>query len=258
MREQSGRNPPPAVKRLIKSMKPSFSFKHLCAVALTMACLHGDASASILFWGSEFNDLLYNSSGQTLDTTYSFELGTFGGFIPTYQNISQWVANWKVLDRASDPEVQGWNAAEQAFFGTVDHNSTGNSESPDANPADVFTQGEKIYLWAYNSKTLEASTEWALVTDNTLAGNSGAQWVVPDPLDPPGTTYEIRLSDADAAIIGGVNDVQGSGDFTANPGAFSLQTAVVPEPGSALLIGAAAAAFLTRRNSRKKARATMA
>ncbi len=239
-------------------MKPSSSFKHLCLVLLTVLGLHGGASASTLFWGSEFNDLLYNSSGQTLDTTYSFELGTFGGFIPTYQNIDQWVANWKVIDRAYDPDVNGWNATDQFFLGVVEHNTTGNSESPDANPSDVFVQGEKIYLWAYNSKTLEATSEWALVTDNTLAGNTGNQWVVPDPLDPPGTTYDLRLSDADASIIGGVNSVQGNGGFTANPGVFSLQMAVVPEPGSALLIGAAAAAFLTRRNSRKNARTTMA
>ncbi|MGV3659671.1 MAG: PEP-CTERM sorting domain-containing protein [Prosthecobacter sp.] len=239
-------------------MKRSSHFKRLAATALTMACLQGGALASTVFWGSEFNDLLFDSNANTLDTSFSFEIGTFGGFIPTYQNIDQWVANWKVFDRAFDPDANGWNALDQFFVGTVDHNTSGNSESPDANPLDVFVQGEKIYLWVYNSKALEDGSEWALVTDSVLAGNTASQWVIPDPLDPPGTSYELKLVDADDVVIGGVNGVQGEGGFNATPPGFSLQTAVVPEPGSGLLIFAAAAALLTRRASRRISRTTMA
>lgn len=239
-------------------MKSSSHFKRLAAIVLAMACLHGGASASTIFWGSEFNDLLFDSNGQALDTTYSFEIGTFGAFVPTYANIDQWAANWKVFDRAFDPDANGWNAVDQFFVGTVDHNSLGGSDSPDANPADVFIQGERIYLWAYNSKDIVPTSEWALVTDAVLAGNVANQWVIPDPADPPGTSYELRLLDADTAIVGGVNNVQGDGEFNATPGTFSLQTAVVPEPGSALLLFAAAFSFATRRATRRLKRTTMA
>lgn len=232
-------------------MKSSSSFKRLAAVALAMVCLHGGAFASTVFWGSEFEDLLFTSSGQELDTSFSFEIGTFGGFIPTYQNVDQWAANWKVFDRAFDPDANGWNAADQFFVGTVEHNTLGGSDSPDANPADVFVQGERIYLWVYNSKSIVPGSEWALVTDTVLAGDVAAQWAIPDPLDPPGTSYELKLVDADTAVIGGVNNVQGAGDYSATPPAFTIQTAVVPEPGSALLLLAAAATFATRRASRR-------
>ena len=59
-----------------------------------------------------------------------------------------------------------------------------------------------------------------------------------------------ELGDADEAIIGGANGIQGPGTFTVDPGTFSLQTHVVPEPGSALLILAAAATHLIRRARR--------
>jgi hypothetical protein len=228
---------------------PSRLPKFLC-LALALAWMQG-AQASTVFWGSQFNDLLFDSNGQPLDTSYSFEIGSFGAFVPTYQNVDQWAANWKVFDRAFDPDANGWNAVEQFFVGTVDHNALGGSDSPDANPADVFVQGEQAYLWVFNSKTIVPSSEWALVADTSSVGNLGDRWIFPDPADPPGTSYDWQLGDADQAIIGGANSIQGDGTFFTNPGTFSLQTAVVPEPGSALLLIVGAAAFLTRRTVRR-------
>lgn len=239
-------------------MKRSSHFKRLAATALTVACLQGGALASQVVLSSEFNDLLFDSNGNTLDTTFSFEIGTFGGFIPTYQNIDQWAANWHVFERAYDPDANGWNAVDQFFVAQADHNTSGNSESPDANPLDVFIQGEKIYLWVYNSKDILPTSEWALVTDSVISGNTAEQWVIPDPMDLPPISHEMKLVDADDVIIGGVNGVQGEGTFNATPPAFSLQTAVVPEPGSGLLVLAAAAAFLQRRGSRRLVRSTQA
>lgn len=241
-------------------MKKTSQLKRLALTALAMACLHSGASASTIFWGSEYGvDVLNDSYGNPLDTTYSFEIGTFGSFVPTYANVSEWAANWKVFDRAYDPDGNGWNAADQFFTGTVEFNTSGGSESPDANPSDVFIQGEKIYLWVYNSKTIDSNTEWALITDSVLTGNVSSQWVIPDPLAPSSDpSPDLKLVDADEAIIGGVNNVQGPGTFNATPPAFTIQTAVVPEPGSALLILAAAVAFQARRTARRLSRSTMA
>lgn len=246
-------------------MKPPSRITPLAALFGVMVWLSCAASASTVFWGSVFNDALFDSNGQPLTADYSFEIGSFGGFIPTYQNVDQWAANWKVFDRAFDatpldlldPDSEGWNSVEQFFAGTVEHNAGGGSDSPDANPTDVFMQGERAYLWVYNSKSIVPGSEWALLTDSSTAGNSGNAWVFPDPADLPGTSYDWQLGDADEAIIGGVNGVQGDGDYTVDPGAFSLQTHVVPEPGSALLLFAAAAAHLTRRASRRLIRQTM-
>lgn len=219
----------------------------LAVIAAAICSMTFQARASTIFWGSEFNDLLFDSNGVALDTSYSFEIGSFGAFVPTYQNVDLWTANWKVFDRAFDPDANGWNAADQFFVGTVDHNALGGSDSPDANPADVFAQGEVAYLWVYNSKDIVPTSEWALVMDGSSIGNLGNQWIFPDPADPPGTSYNWQLSDADTSIIGGVQSVRGAGDYTVDPGTYSLQTAVVPEPGSSLLLMIAAGVWAVAR-----------
>lgn len=235
-------------------MMKYFSLNALRTGFLVLAMMCTSAQSSTIFWGSQFQDDLYDSNGQPLNGSYSFEIGTFGAFVPTYQNISQWAANWKVIDRAFDPtpldpndgDPEGWNVIDQFFVGTVGHDTSGFSDSPDANPTDVFAENEKVYLWAYNSKDIVPSSEWALITDSNLVGNLSNAWLVPDPADTSGS-YDWQLADADEAVIGGVNGVQGSGGFAVTPPSFSLQTAVVPEPGSALLIFAAAATHFIRR-----------
>ena len=230
-------------------MKTSSHLPRFLGLALALAWIQG-AQASTVFWGSNFQDNLFTSSGQPLDPTYSFEIGTFtSGFTPTYQNVDQWQANWEVIDRAYDPDANGWNSTDQFFVGTVGFNTDGTSDSPDADPAYAFTQGDTVYLWAYNSKDIVPSSEWALVTDGTTAGNTGDPWVIPDPADTAGS-YNWNLADASTAVIGGANGVQGDGTYTSTPPVFSLQTAVVPEPGSAFLLLAAAAAHLARRARR--------
>ncbi|OYW77506.1 MAG: hypothetical protein B7Z37_03925 [Verrucomicrobia bacterium 12-59-8] len=230
-------------------MKTPSHLPRLLCLALALAWTQG-TQASTVFWGSNFNDDLFDSSGNTLDATYSFEIGTFtGGFTPSYLNVDQWEANWHVIDRAFDPDSNGWNATEQFFVGTVGFNTDGTSDSTDANPADVFIQDDVVYLWAFNSKTIVPSSEWALVTDGTTAGNTGDPWVVPNPADTVGS-YNWNLSDASTTVIGGANGVQGDGTYSATPPVFSLQTAVVPEPGSAFLLLAAAVAHLARRARR--------
>ena len=64
-------------------MKKPSTLPRLLCLAVALAWTHG-AQASTVFWGSEFNDNLFDSSGNILDATYSFEIGTFtGGFTPT-------------------------------------------------------------------------------------------------------------------------------------------------------------------------------
>lgn len=260
-------------------MKRASIFKHLLAlIAFTAAASPHHASGAEIIFTNVFEDTLLNStasvdnpnplSSQQLDATFSFELGTFGGFIPTYANISQWAANWKVFD-AYTVGNGGWDVPNQNVAGSDVLDTSGNSTSTAADPLDVFAQGERIYLWVFNSKDIVSGTEWALVTDNTLFDNGSASpWVMPDPADTLGF-YEVRLMDANEAVIGGVNGVRGPGGYTyANPpnvsnpnttNGFTIQTAVVPEPGSALLVFTAAAAFLTtRRTTRKNARSTIA
>lgn len=254
-------------------MKRASILNLLALISAMAAASPSNALAAEVIWGSIFEDTLLNStasvdnpnpqSTQQLDTTFSFEIGTFGGFIPTYANISDWAANWKVFDLSFAPDSNGWDTANQNFFGFAQLDTSGNSTSPDANPANVFLQGERIYLWIYNSKDIVPTSEWALVTDGTLGNIGSANWVIPDPADTSGS-YELYLSEANEAVIGGVNGVRGAGGYTyanapnvTNPNTttpFTIQTAVVPEPGSLLLLCSAAAAFMTRRAARRNIR----
>lgn len=216
----------------------------LTCVALSAFAVAVPLRASTIFWGSDFNDLLFDSSEQPLDGSFSFEIGSFAaGFVPTTSNINDWAANWKVFDRAFDPtpadpndgDPEGWNTVDQFFVGTVEHTATGGSSSPDANPSDIFAQGEVVYLWVYNTKNREVGTEWALVTDGTNTGDTSSDWVFPDPADPSSVSYDWQLADADLAIYGGLNGTTGGGQ------PFTIQTSLVPvpEPGSMLLMGVA-------------------
>lgn len=228
-------------------MKTPYILPKLLCLALMLAWTQG-TQASTVFWGSAFNDNLFDSAGNTLDSTYSFEIGTFGSFVPTYQNVDQWAANWHVIDRAFDPDSNGWNSTDQFFVGTVDLLADNSSNSPDADPAYQFSKDDIAYLWAYNSKDIVPTSEWALLSYGDDPANTGNPWVIADPSD--SNSYNWNLTDAHVTVIGGANDVQGPGTYSANPGVFSLQTAVVPEPGSALLLFAAAASHLIRRARR--------
>lgn len=223
----------------------------LALVVMLSGCLIPTVHGSTLVWGSSFNDLLFTSTGQPLDDSFIFEVGTFtSGFLPILNNSDQWDANWKVLDRAVHPAAEGWNVAKQYFVSSFEHLPDGTSDSLVADPADVFLMGETVYLWVYNSKAIVPGSEWALVTDSDLLANLANGWRIPDPDDPVGTSYDWQLLDADTVILGGVNGIQGAGDFSVHPGTFSLQTHVVPEPGSSLLVLLGfAGALLSRRSA---------
>ncbi len=229
---------------------------------LALMLLTTRGMASTINWSSQINAGLFTSAGQPLDTSFSFEIGTFlAGFVPTYHNTNQWEANWLAFDRAFDPTLgdpndgdpEGWNIPDQFYVGAAEHIAPlGSSDSFYATPGAVFAQNSAAYLWVYNDKNIVPGSEWALVTYINSLGNTGNDWLCPDPNDPPGTSYEWKLEDADLAIVGGGNGSRGDGDYSVDPGIFNIQTIAVPEPGSALLIGLAAGVLGTRRNRKNK------
>lgn len=205
-------------------------------------------AARPIAWGSAFEDHLFDASGDPLSAAYSFEIGVFAsGFSPNLSNIPQWAENWLVFDRAFAPDANGWNPDLRFYSGYVNHQADGTSDSPDALITDVFLQNTRVYLWAYNSKTIAPTSQWALVTDLDLAGNAYSAWLMPDPADTDPNTIEWNLQDADSAVYGGVNGTQSAGEFEVEPETYSLQTALVPEPSGALLLLVAGLVAQARR-----------
>lgn len=213
---------------------------------LAMLALTAPMQARTINWGSASFDSLYTSYGAPLDNSFTFELGTFGTFVPTEFNMDQWSANWRVFDRATTANGK-WSDANSFFESSANLNDNGTSSSLEANPGSLFAQGEQAYIWTFNTLLLTPGlTEWALVTNNSLDGNTADDWVFPAPTDHSLTPLEWRIGGdplssmgpANDVPFGGVNSQQGPGEHTASPASFDLQThTLAPEPGSALLIG---------------------
>lgn len=204
------------------------------------------AKGSGVGWGnSPFDPLsLYNSTGGLLDDSYVFELGTFGSFVPLISNLDQWEANWKLLDMATAPDTSGWNSGAQYFTSSFTFETDGTVQG--LTGSSIFTAGEQAYLW------VRSGDEWALVTDNTVGTTSDHIWQLPNPADSLGQPLTWNLNTATTAVIGGVNATQSAGDYTVDPGSsMRLQTHVVPEPGSALLILVAGCLARLRRFVRR-------
>lgn len=89
--------------------------------------------------------------------------------------------------------------------------------------------------------------EWALLADNDHGTNVLNAWEFPDPTLQSGESFDWQTRDLDTAIFGGVNDLQGPGLHTASPATFTLQTHVVPEPSSALLLALAGGSLMRAR-----------
>lgn len=226
--------------------------KRLALVVLLMMASPIEGQARNISWGGQPFDNLFDSTGATLDASFVFEIGSFAnGFVPTYENMVYWADNWKVFDRAVDGD--GWNAGAQFFTSTSNLKADGTSQYSPVMPAFTFAQNEIGYLWVYDSLTFAPTSEWALITNTSGDANAADDWLFPDPADQsnPQNVYWTLLN-ASEVVVGGLNNSQGDGSFSALPGTFSLQTSVVPEPGSALLIAAAGLLFRLRCGRRMR------
>lgn len=212
----------------------------------------GSVQSRSIDWGGAVGDSLFESGGAVFGADMVFELGSFGStFTPDSTNLDQWLANWKVFDRAT--AGNGWNPTpgEQFFTSIANLETNGTSSESPPLPTYTFNQGEQGYIWVYKTnQTYAEGLEWALMTNNGSDGISGNDWLFPAHSDQTSLPLQWRLSTASTPVFGALNDQQGPGVFTNNPPQIDLQThtiAPIPEPGSALLLGLGAIPFLRRR-----------
>lgn len=234
----------------------------MAGLAVLGPCVAGAGSIS---WGSAVGDSLYDSAGSPLTADYTFEMGTFaGGFEPTGANLGDWAASWKLLEKA-DFLTSPLYFTENSILTTTgpglvwERDAVNDAASPTANPH-VFLPGERVYIWAYNHKTGGPAMEWALLTGT--GAKPDTDWVLSaDMGNELAMTLQWRLSNADTPLFGGLNNLRGPGDFSAEPSAYSLQTAmalVIPEPTTAGLLGAVFLTPLTVRRRHRQRSARMA
>lgn len=238
-------------------MKPHFA---LLAAMLLMASVFR-AQSQTLDWGSEVFTNLYDSQGQTLDNTFVFEIGAFvTGFVPEESNVSSWLENWRVFDRASYDPGLGYFTKWGTDTETLRMLDNGTSNSPYMTPGAPSFEGLTAFLWVRKGDLPVEGSEWLL----TRADN----WVFPTAI--PGccdneTPVQWSVSDldqGDTPLWGrqggftGANDpyvLTGSGVFTATgpntySGSSTLQTfTFVPEPSAAIMAALAGFSMVLRR-----------
>jgi MYXO-CTERM domain-containing protein len=226
------------------SSRLSFSISAMRLLLLLSALLWLMAPAlhaRTISWFNAPGDVMVDASNNALGADITFEIGTFGAFVPTAVNLDEWAANWKVFDRAVSGD--GWNLGTQFLTSSAQFRADGTSSYVGV---ETFMMGDVMYLWAYTAQDLLPTSQWALVRDDSTGPGSPA-WTLPasDTLNP--TSIDWDLIQADTAIFGGVNGTYGGGDYIvmADPG-FVLQLATVPEPGGAFL-AVLGLLFLVRR-----------
>ena len=222
-------------------------------VSFTIVVTQDDSHALTVSWGNDLlsNDL-QNASGGFLDSSFSFEVGTFAdtgsgqpgtAVDPASLSYAALQDFWKPIDFAVSPAASGWDPAPRIFAGSANLTETaigsnvgdtdGVSGSVDlfADP-DAISGGEQMYVWVHNGTLHSGSnaTEAALFT--------AAAWTIKD-YETHTFPIEINLSDATINVVGDTNQA-----------GFDLQTATVipiPEPGICALLLLAAGALPLRR-----------
>ncbi len=222
----------------------------LLPLFFALAFVSGGLQAQTINWGSAVFSELVDSSGNTLDDTFVFELGSFvNNFTPNDSNTEDWMANWQVFDVAAYNGVD--EVDDDGIFGyftsSVHMNASGTSDSVALSPAAISFEGLDAYMWVENTDVIKDGTEWMLTRDTS--------WVFPNAdSDCCGNALPIEWSTSDlksaTALVWGTHGGMKGGGLVSHTGSFAIQTATfapVPEPSQLLLSGIAAMLFTLRR-----------
>jgi len=207
---------------------------------LMMVCTATPLSAATVNWGSPYYSDLVTTTGLTIGSNFTFELGFFeDDFVPTNENVSSWVDHWRVFDVAEYDESTGY------FTGTADLRADGSSSSFEADVGVNFS-GKEAYVWVYNAKTATTESEWFLARS--------ASWVLPSAPEEDccDDTLPVQWSIDDLAtgetpVFGAHGDAAGAGVAAQPQSNNTIQTYAVPEPNALGLLLVSVILWLRRR-----------
>ena len=215
-------------------MKPYLT---IIAVACFLAT-GSRAAAQTIDWGSPMFSDLVDSTGKTLDSGYTFEIGAFTpNFTPDQTNVTEWAANWHTFDSAAYNKDLGY------FTSSVQMAAGGQSSNPLFANLGLNFQDLHGYLWIRNSDTPLPGVQWLLAR--------AASWIFPTYTGCCANTAPLQWSVSDLApttpVYGKQGEIPGAGVFT-DSGTHTLQTyTFVPEPSTPLLVILAGATLALRR-----------
>lgn len=201
--------------------------------------------AATVNWGSSYASQLSTSTGDTIDSSYTIEMGVFvNDFVPTQDNVALWQDNWRTVD------VAEYNPGEGYFTGTFDIRPDGSSTGQNSDAGVVFSN-MTAYVWVHSNGPEDNYPEYF------LAHSSG--WVLPDaPMqDCCDGTLPVQwsindLANGETPVFGAHGAEVGAG-AASQPGIYDLQTYVVyavPEPGTLGITLMSVGLLLRRRRTK--------
>lgn len=213
------------------------TLRQLCFLVVVLAAGMLSAQTTQIDWGTNiFGDEIYTSDGGevTIDE-FTVELGSFAnGFVPTAENTSQWVSNWRVFDAVTEVDSDtndfylGGPGHAVRFAGNASLSDAGLSLSEDASVGYNFGTDQQAYVFIRNSDDAVFGSEWLLYTSE-----AGVDWEFPSAASgEKGANLDFDLGEVDQVVFGQANGFVGGGerDFVAATG---LQTfTFVPEPST--------------------------
>lgn len=194
--------------------------------------------AQTLNWGNVVGEPIVTSSGNPIDHTFLFQLGSFAeNFVPEFSNADQWLQNWRIFDTAEYDTTFGFSTADAFIHEGVTSQETGAST--------LSFAGLDAYIWVRKGDDAVEGSEWLLTR--------ASAWKFPatggDCCDT--TTLEWSVSDLNSSttpLIGAHNGVVGPGVFTPPSSTTGLQThTFIPEPSSLVFVTLAGVLTVMRR-----------
>ena len=195
-----------------------------------------------LTFNSTFDSVNEQSDGATMDTSFTFELGSFDpSFTPTSSNTDQWRDYWTPVpgDGSSTSYTQVPMPGSIAP-NTGSSNTFSGSVTLDSNTS-PFGTSDQAYIWGFDEREGSGTGEWILLTN--------PDWNYPLVVDGPqipGVTFEVG-DDGTIAVLGSVNpEFANIGDA---PHMVTDQVILVPvpEPSAAVLLLGGISLLLVRR-----------